>query len=194
MPWWGYTSSGSEESHPYVVYRQDWVFPTGKLKAMKMACLYEGKYIPAPEVFYCPSNRNPLYKYQSYIAPPPWGKLPQKFNSSDPIAEHNQWVRMGYTYYPTNRLTSGIPQEACKLIEQLNQRMPYMTDIMRHKEELSHKTSKSYGLDALFGDGHVTFCKNQSVFNDPIWDNWESGGVDWREFYYTVFKLIREAK
>jgi prepilin-type N-terminal cleavage/methylation domain-containing protein/prepilin-type processing-associated H-X9-DG protein len=198
MPWWGYTDSGSEEMHPYVCYRQDWVFSTGKLKAMRMACLYEGKYIPEPRVFYCPSNRIPLYKYESYIVPPPWGKLPQKFNASDPSSEHNQWVRMGYTYYPTSRVGKkdefGIPQEAAQIIEQLNQRIPYMTDVMRHKIELSHKTRSTYALNALFGDGHVIPCKTQKVFNNPIWDDWESGGVDWREFYYKVFKLISENK
>src|SRR4030042_3775066 len=164
LPWWGYTSSGSEESHPYVVYRQDWVFPSGKLKAMRMGCLYEGKYISMPQVFYCPSNRIDLYKYESYINPPPWGTLPQQFNATD-TTEHNQWVRMGYTYYPTSRMVrSGVHQEAATLIEHINKRIPCMTDVMRHKAELSHKTSKYYGLNALFGDGHVSFCRDQSVF------------------------------
>jgi prepilin-type N-terminal cleavage/methylation domain-containing protein/prepilin-type processing-associated H-X9-DG protein len=194
LPWWGYTKSGSEEIHPYVVYRQDWVFLSGKLMAMRMACLYEGKYISMPEVFYCPSNKIALYQYKSYIVPPPWGTLPQQFNTSS-SSDRNQWVRMGYTYFPTSRFVkSGIPQEAARLIEHLNQRIPYMTDVMRHKTELSHKTSKYYGLNALFGDGHVTYCKDQSVFNDPIWDDWENEGVDWREFYYTVFKQVGEAK
>jgi prepilin-type N-terminal cleavage/methylation domain-containing protein/prepilin-type processing-associated H-X9-DG protein len=198
LPWWGYTTSGSEESHPYVVYRDDWVFKTGRLMPMRMACLYERKYITEAKVFYCPSNRIDLYKYESYIIPPPWGTLPQQFNSSDPSSEHNQWVRMGYTYYPTSPLgkknNQGIPTEAAKLIEQLNPRIPYMTDVMRHKTELSHKTTRSYALNALFGDGHVSFCMNEKVFNNPIWDTWENGGVDWREFYYTVFKQISEAK
>lgn len=194
MPWWGYTISGSEEGHPYVVYRQDWVFPTGKLKAMRMACLYEGKYISVPETFYCPANNIALYKYESYINPSPWGSLPQKFNASDPSAEHNQWVRMGYTYYPTSRLASGVPTQTCKIIEQLNQRIPYMADVMRHKKELSHNTYKSNGVNALFGDGHVIFCKDQKVFNNSIWDAWEAGGVDWREFNYKVFKMVSESK
>ncbi|OHB83521.1 MAG: hypothetical protein A2Z38_05500 [Planctomycetes bacterium RBG_19FT_COMBO_48_8] len=89
---------------------------------------------------------------------------------------------------------SGVPQEAATLIEQLNQRIPCMTDVMRHKAELSHKTSKYYGLNALFGDGHVSFCRDQSVFKGQIWDDWENAGVGWREFYYTIFKQVGETK
>lgn len=209
LPWWGYDSGGSEEMHPYVAYRADWVFPTKKLKAMRMACLHERKYIPEPKVFYCPSNKIPLYKYESYIDPPPWGFLPQKFNVTKP----NQWVRIGYTYYPTDPKSkkvapSGdtnirIPESTAKRIDKLDQRIPYMTDVIRHnteypKEELSHKTRNTYALNALFGDGHAAYCNDQSVFNDPVWDEAAAGqfkaGNKWREFYYRVFKLIGEVE
>jgi prepilin-type N-terminal cleavage/methylation domain-containing protein/prepilin-type processing-associated H-X9-DG protein len=197
MPWWGYTDADEEdeEMHPYVVYRRDagWMWPTGKLKAMRLACLYEGKYIREPKVFYCPSNRLPLYKYESYIDPLPWGTLPQNFNSSPANTEaHNQWVRIGYEYFPTSRSSPknsfGIPQMACKRADLLDQRIPYMTDVLRHKKELSHKGRSSYAVNALFGDGHVRLCNNAAVFNDPIWDKYES--APWREYYYTIFKLI----
>jgi prepilin-type N-terminal cleavage/methylation domain-containing protein len=198
MPWWGYEADGDEEMHPYVAYRDDWVFPTKKLKAMRLACLYEGKYIRDPKVFYCPSNRIPLYKYESYIDPPPWGKLPQNFNST-PDSDHNQWVRIGYEYYPTSHLgakdSSGIPVETARTIDRLDRNIPYMTDVIRHKSELSHKTRSTYALNALFSDCHVTFCNDQSVFNDPVWGKWEPApSIEWREFYYTVFKLIGRAK
>jgi len=70
-----------------------------------------------------------------------------------------------------------------------------MTDVIRDntqepKEELSHKTRNTYALHALFGDGHVTLCNDRSVFNDPVWDEAGSDAIDWREFYYRVFKLI----
>jgi prepilin-type N-terminal cleavage/methylation domain-containing protein/prepilin-type processing-associated H-X9-DG protein len=196
MPWWGYTDpeEEQEEMHPYVVYRRDpgWMWPSGKLKAMRLACLYEGKYIREPKMFYCPSNRLPLYKYVSYIDPPPWGKLPQNFNTASTGEAHNQWVRIGYEYFPTSRLgeknSSGIPQMACKKADQLDQRLPYMTDVLRHKKELSHKGRSSYAVNALFGDGHVRLCNNTRVFDDPIWDAYDS--APWREYYYTIFKLI----
>jgi len=110
LPWWGYDEgtasdpyAGSEESHPYVAYRKDWVWPDKKLKAMRMACLYEAGLITDPKIFYCPAMRDPVFMYKSYIkfmgATTPWGSQPQDFNY-----EHgrNQWVRVGYTYYPTD--------------------------------------------------------------------------------------------
>jgi prepilin-type N-terminal cleavage/methylation domain-containing protein/prepilin-type processing-associated H-X9-DG protein len=194
MPWWGYSDPGeeSEEMHPYVAYRDDWVFPSGQLKAMRMACLYEAKCIREPKVFYCPSNRLPLYKYESYIDPSPWGRLPQKFNAASTGEAHNQWVRIGYEYFPTDpkgeKNTTGIPVHTARKIDKLDTRIPYMTDVLRHKDELSHKSRSTYVVNALFGDGHVRLCNDRSVFNDPIWDRYDS--APWREYYYTIFKLI----
>jgi len=202
MPWWGYSDpeEKKEEIHPYVVYRRDpgWMWPSGKLKAMRMACLYEAKCIREPKVFYCSSNRIPLYKFESYNDPPPWGWLPQNFNTAGTGEAHNQWVRIGYEYFPTDpkseKTTDGtkIPVYTARKIDKLDTRIPYMTDVLRHRDELSHKSRSAYAVNALFGDGHVTLCNEQSVFNDPIWDRYDS--APWREYYYKIFKLIGEAK
>ncbi len=211
LPWYG------SEWHPYAVYRKDgayggrddkseppgvvppiayWDTDADKGVPMKLACLYEGDYIVKPEIFYCPSNRNPLYKYQSYIDPEPWGTLDQKFNDEG----HNQWVRVGYTYYPTNPSTKKLsstdaPVWTARKLIQLDQRIPYMTDIIRHKDQISHRAGKSYGINALFADGHVDYCTDQTVFDDPIWDEWEEGNLSKQEymkykFYYRIFSLI----
>ena len=45
------------------------------------------------------------YQYESYVNPAPpntsyeWGTLPQKFNADNKM---NQWVRIGYTYFPVD--------------------------------------------------------------------------------------------
>jgi prepilin-type N-terminal cleavage/methylation domain-containing protein/prepilin-type processing-associated H-X9-DG protein len=200
MPWWGYSNpeETSEEMHPYVVYRADsgWINPDATYKAMRMACLYKAKIIREPKLFYCPSNRNPLYKYESYINPPPWGKLPQIYNTNATGEAHNQWVRIGYEYFPTDpkseKNAAGIPVNTARRLDKLDSRIPYMTDVLRHKEELSHKSRSGYGLNALFSDGHVIFCSDQKVFADPMWDRYTA--APWREYYYTIFKLIGEAK
>lgn len=72
-------------NHSYAVYRADpgYIDANGELLAMKLALLYEGNYIGEPKVFYCPSNIAPLYKYESYCIPAPWGSLPQHFNAND---------------------------------------------------------------------------------------------------------------
>ena len=207
LPWYG------DELHPYAVYRKDgswndegrtieyWDDKRNKGVPMKFACLHRGKYMPEPKVFYCPSNRTGLYKYKSYTSPEPWGSLPQAFNTGDETGKsHNQWVRIGYTYYPTSPWTkknifTGAPFHPTKSWDRLDPRIPFLTDVMRHKDELSHKTNKIYGLHALFKDGHVVYCNDQRVFNDPIWDEWEGKELDDADmrpkFYYTVFKLIR---
>ena len=218
MPWWGYDGAatskpfdpyaGSEEMHPYVAYRKDWVWPTKALQAMRMACLYEAKIMTEPKMFYCPSNRLGLYRYESYIKKKgkttKWGVLDQDFNTLDPEGtSHNQWVRVGYSYFSTDpksgKNDEGIPELTARKIDKLDPRIPYMTDIARHnatgdpREELSHKSRKIYAMHALFSDAHVTFCNDQSVFDDPVWD--EAGtGIEWREFYYRIFKLIGDAK
>jgi prepilin-type N-terminal cleavage/methylation domain-containing protein len=202
LPWWGYTDGGGEEMHPHVAYRQDWVWPNKRLKALRLACLYEGKYITEPKLFYCPSNRDPKYKYESYIDPPPWSHLPQNFNGTQP----NQWVRLGYTYFPTDPKSDldadGILQRVAQKMAKLDRCIPYMTDIVEHKDKgglsfgLSHKTRSTYAVHALFSDGHVRLCNDQKVFDDPVWDVLTPPSSDpaWRMYYYTIYKLIGEVK
>jgi len=218
LPWWGYSVSGSPETHPYLVYRDDWTHPNRELKPMKLACLYEGKYITEPKMFYCPSNKNPLYQYESYITASSgrtveWGSRPLNLAINDD--KPNEWVRVGYFYYPTNPRDPknnteapeiGPPYEApydgthflvADRMDELDARLPYLTDVLRHLDELSHSSRNVYALHALFGDGHVTFCNDQSVFDEDYWDEWDEqtdaqkldGG-----FYYTIFKLIAQAE
>jgi prepilin-type N-terminal cleavage/methylation domain-containing protein len=205
LPWWGITPGGSEETHPYVVYRDKWRHPNKKLKAMKLACLYEDKFITEPKMFYCPSNRIALYEYESYIRydgdETPWGFLPQDFN----LDQENQWVRVGYFYYPTDPKSVkndwGAPEATAKKIEKLDPRIPYMTDVLRHLDQLSHKSRGVYAVHALFGDGHVAFCNDQRVFDEDYWELWDKkedeqklGWTGEGAFYYTIFKLISETQ
>ncbi len=203
LPWYG------DELHPYAVYRMDgedengrpyWNSNTNRGVPMKLACLYDGKYIGEGEVLYCPSNRIALYKYKSYTKPKPWGSLPQEFNTSDDKGvAHNQWVRIGYTYYPTCRwskksIFTGAPFHPTETWEQLDPRIPYMTDIIRKKKDLSHRDDKRYAVHGLFKDGHVAYCNDQTVFSDPVWDELEAeqlGGELRSKFYYRIFNLIK---
>jgi len=214
MPWWGYEPDGDEEMHPYVVYRggsgddiwrfdkavatDPWDSTKGKLKAMRMACLYEGKYITLPEVFYCPSNKDALYKFESYTDPKPWGRLPQNYND---MQGNNQWVRMGYEYYPTDpktptepmvydNVTYNVPQKTARKILGLNPHFPYMTDVIRRRAHMGHQTRNVLAIHALFSDGHVVFCNDDYVFKGRIWDDWEAASVDYKLFYYVIFKRI----
>jgi len=182
--------------HSYALYRSEspYVDATGKLLAMKLALLYEGKYIADPKVFYCPSNMSLLYKYESYNNPSPWGTLPQNFNTLDGQG-HNQWVRMGYTYLPIDprtpkNSTTQMPDETAKNIDMLDPHIPYMTDLIRHKHQISHKRQKNHAVNALFKDGHVVLCNDQRVFDSDVWDRMENGSIPELTANYIVFHLI----
>jgi hypothetical protein len=161
---------------------------------MKLAVLYENKYIADPKVFYCPSNILPLYRFESYNNPRPWGTLPQYFNSSDGQG-HNQWVRMGYNYLPIDPRApivggTGLPEDTAKVIDSLDPYVPYMTDLIRHKEEISHQRQGSYAVNALFKDGHVTLCNDRRVFEHDVWEQMEYGQIDELQANYIVMRLI----
>ncbi len=205
LPWWGYDAAttedpyaGDEESHPYVAYRRDkaaWMFPTGKLKAMRLACLYEAGLVTDPSIFYCPAMRDPFFKYESYTKyygkTTPWGFLPQDFNIE---GDHNQWVRVGYIYYPTNpnapKDPDGVPLRLARKFDELDPNIPYLTDMIWRKSYIPHDIQDTLGVNALFKDGHVVYCDDLYIFDDPLWHHWENWMIEWREFYYKVFKLI----
>ena len=189
---------GSRERHAYAVYRDtaDYVYPSGKLKALRFACLYEMNYIETPEVFYCPGNRLEQYRYESYTHPTPWGTLPQTYNTAN---GSNQWVRIGYTYYPVELKTqidplSNAPVELASKYIRLNPNIPHTTDVLHGRSNLSHQSKTVYAVNALFPDGHVSFCNDPVVFQDPVWDTFDNGFSDMRfydTYYYTIFRLIR---
>jgi prepilin-type N-terminal cleavage/methylation domain-containing protein len=188
--------SGGEDSHGYALYRGDkpeYTDASGKLIPLRLALLYENDYIDVPEIFYCPGNRLALYKYESYTNPTPWGTLPQAYNT---LNNSNQWVRMGLTYFPTEReakinASTGAPGPASKFIR-LNTNIPYITDVLHGRSNLSHQNNKIYAVNSLYADVHVSFCNDQNVFGLSVWDRFDNGmsGLSYEEYYYTVFVAI----
>ncbi|MBN2181677.1 MAG: prepilin-type N-terminal cleavage/methylation domain-containing protein [Sedimentisphaerales bacterium] len=184
--------------HSYALYRgeNDYRDAGGRLLPMKLAVFYEGGYIADPKVFYCPSNKNSLYKYESYSNPKPWGSLPQNYNTRDETGNtHNQWIRMGYTYLPIDPRkkidpSTGMPDETAGTIDSINAYIPLMTDIIRHKLEISHRRQNNYAINALFKDGSVTLCTDENVFNHEVWDQLESGSVSELQANYMVFQMV----
>lgn len=182
--------------HSYALYRADagYVDAAGKPLPMKLALLYEGKFITEPRVFYCPSNSAPLYQYESYCLPRPWGSLPQQFNLADG-GGHNQWVRMGYSYLPIDPRVkvdpaTGAPPETAKTMDGLDARLPYLTDLVRHRDEISHSRQRHPAVNALFKDGHVSICTSEAVFTHPVWEQMESAAIPELTGNYRVFQLI----
>jgi prepilin-type N-terminal cleavage/methylation domain-containing protein len=200
MPWNGSkTENGDDDAHPYTVYRckhapndNYYQYSTGcpcgaggKPIPMKVACLFEGHYVGDGKVFYCPSNFESQYKYESYTKPDPsrsgltnaWGMPHQLFS----LSSSNDWVRIGYSYYPIDETMKGppqmgpgyfglVPKYCAKRFSLLDRKHPYVTDVIWSRKSLSHKSRvdqdnipRSAGISALFKDGHVRFVKDEKV-------------------------------
>ena len=202
-------SQGDEDNNLYMLYRHDsrGINPeTGQPIPFRLACLYEGGYIAEPRVFYCPSNKRDFYRFESYNNPRPWGSPHQVFNT-----EHNDWIRMGYTYFPTDPKSEksvwtyrddvmmSVPDETAKTLLGLDPNIPYITDTIRDihdamyylwdkTKQPAHKVRNVPALNALFRDNHVVFCNEESVFEDPVWQ-YEDYPTRYA-YTYRIFKLI----
>jgi hypothetical protein len=198
-----------DEEHPYAVFRRNEVWcRNGNLDdpyPMKLGCLYREGIIADARVFYCPANTESQYQYESYINPPPWGRLPQVFNEP-PTGNGNQWVRVGYTYYPVDstapRCFNGElegPKYTARRYDKLDPNIPYLADVLWFRATMSHKTeSGGCSLNALFKDGHVVYCKDRRFFSDNpnedpqrLWPQWEQRTIRFYYFYYNFLKKIQ---
>ena len=183
-------SRPQDEGHPYAVFRDDkapWMRTANRGPIpMKLACLFVRGYLKDAKVFYCPSNQNTLYRYDSYVSPlrpgnnsNEWGTLPQAYNDK---AKSNQWVRVGYAYYPIDETLKGasgmdpvggvlVPKYTARRFDKLDRAKPYLSDVLWQRKDLSHKSGintadnrvRDAGINALFKDGHVNFAKDTTV-------------------------------
>ena len=83
-----------------------------------------------------------------------------------------------------------MPDETAKRIDLLDSYIPYMTDLIRHKYQISHKRQKNYAVNALFKDGHVKLCNDKRVFDSDVWNKMENGLIPELTANYIVFQLI----
>ena len=201
------SSSGSEESHFYVQYREDHrVAPdNSRLQPYRFACLYEAGLIEDARLFYCPANTDPARMYKSYTNPLPpntsteWGTLPQLWNAQN---YSNSWVRSGYEWFPVDknpeleRISIGgrpkAPRYLCRRFDNLDPNLPYITDIMRTREQMSHKYDEVVGLNTLYIDGRVVFCDDPDVFSHRAWDRdpYSSARPEAMSIYYERILLL----
>jgi hypothetical protein len=80
-------------------------------------------------------------------------------------------VRCGYEYYPVERnynrhRFTGAPKYVARRYERLDMAVPYVTDVLRTIETMTHKTKNTLGVNALFPDGSVVFCHDLYTFNN----------------------------
>jgi prepilin-type N-terminal cleavage/methylation domain-containing protein len=193
--WSGDFAGGpSDELHPYAVLRNDkppWMGPPPV--PMKLGCLFAGNYIAEGKLFYCPSNRDLSFMYKSYIVPTgsntstKWLTLPQAYNAA---TGKNDWVRVGYGYYPIDKDIRNVPPwrgmtrqqgryfpiVTPRKFSKVTSLSPYLTDVIWSKEDISHRSGMSTvngkvvlanaGINALFKDGHVVYRSDGPVIVD----------------------------
>jgi prepilin-type N-terminal cleavage/methylation domain-containing protein len=234
MPWYGGKdplyqppfcdpTATDSERHPYLAFRGDKTdyleggVMTGKPIPMRLGCLYRRGIIKTGKVFYCPSNKDKVYVYESYINPlapntsKEWGTLPQTVN----LNTENQWVRIGLTYFPvaTGKVDYddfGTPVVTPRKFEQMDSKKPFLADRIWNTtkntgmDDLSHNNGKLYAFNATFKAGQVIYYKGKKskgdlgVFDEDLWkgfanDAWPRFGTgdSYRYFYYHIFSPVQ---
>jgi prepilin-type N-terminal cleavage/methylation domain-containing protein len=149
--------------------------PADVRNPLNLAYLYTTKLIETPRTFYDPGLKHPdlliirfdMKYYQN--ARFPWPKC-------DDIRDH---VRGNYMYYPqSDRLAKRAPrpgEEEWTLVaeksSQLVAHRSIVTDLIYTLRTRPHTTSRNpTGLNALWGDMHVSFSTTKKAFDPKLWD------------------------
>jgi len=154
-----------------------------------LGSLYATRSVPDPRVFYCPSGKkvsqNWAYEYYSQVAPWP----------SAPAGDDN--VRTGYNYYPQPKILENVgrglelPALAYDSQDnpvplnggQVDPSKSVSTDLLHNISAAAHRDRGVAGINALFGDGHVTFQsarRNAEAFDAALWENLGSDALGFR--------------
>lgn len=164
--------------------------------------LWDTKIVAASKAFYCPSNKKGnTYAYEYYTAKDAWP------NGADLKAGDNDYLRSGYSYFPQAKTLETVvvpygfgPQSLPKLpgaasfgesllipLKQsaVDPNRSMVVDLVQTStDSLSHRNHGGpAGLNACFGDGHVTWQgikKNPTAFNNQLWSNIGNDGKSYR--------------
>jgi prepilin-type processing-associated H-X9-DG protein len=141
-------------------------------KAVNLGLLYTGSYLREPGVYYCPSLRHAkglrvVFEKKYFES----AKVPWPMNYVD------GQVNTTYTYFPQTDIPSkreneaklGWTQVASKQT-QLSAQRSIVTDLIYTWGTLAHVSGKNpWGLNVLWGDGHVNFCRTPAAFDVKLW-------------------------
>jgi prepilin-type N-terminal cleavage/methylation domain-containing protein/prepilin-type processing-associated H-X9-DG protein len=141
-------------------------------KAVNLGLLYSGNYLKNPDIFYCPSLRHAkglrvgFEKYYFQSPTVPW-----------PMFAIDGQVNMTYMYWPQSDIPSKIPAEATKgwtqtalKVTQLRADRTLVTDLIYTWGTMAHTGGKApYGVNVLWGDGHVKFSTTKAAFDPKLW-------------------------
>ena len=140
-----------------------------------LAYLYTTKLITTPKTFYDPGLRHPeliLVRFEMKYyenARYPWPKCD----------DQRENVRGCYMYYPQSDQPSTTPprpgeEEWTRVAEKSSQlvaRRSMVTDLIYTVRTRPHTTSRNpIGINALWGDVHVSFSTTKQAFDPKLWD------------------------
>ena len=171
----------------YVAYHQDQADTAGHLQPLQLATLWQQRNLDTPEVFYCtsqgPRGDNLPYTYDYYTKDRAveWGTvLPIKANGSP-----DDKIRVSYHYWLHGQ--SSLINLSTK---------PVVFDNIQHWNSVAHtKNNQPHGVNALFGDGHVSFSNNDDLFDHALWNGgpaagpWDGPGNDLELFTAILRRL-----
>jgi prepilin-type N-terminal cleavage/methylation domain-containing protein len=166
----------SPNSEPWLGY-QVFMGPEGQRADLtrpdNLGYLYAHGYIDTPSTFYDPSLRHP-------------DSLPirfdKKFYESATVLwpmVHSGRVRTMYMYYPQSDIrarpnATGPEQNWVTVAEksgQLRSHRSVVTDLIYTRATMPHTSSRNpVGLNALWGDSHVSFSTTREAFDPDLWD------------------------
>ncbi len=140
--------------------------------AVNLGLLYVNKYLTPPEVFYCPSMRHSknlrvVFEKKYFESKTvPW-----------PMYAIDGQVNMTYNYFPQSDLPSKVASEAAKdwtrvarKQSDLRATRSMVTDLVYTWGTMAHTSGRTpYGLNALWGDGHVKFSTTKAAFDPVLW-------------------------
>ncbi len=171
---WGRDEQTYETTHlepwiTYVAYHQDERDAGGEMIPLQLGLLYSSGYLEMPEVFYCPAQAGlatgEVYSFRYYTADGryPWGThVPVKASG-----QADDKIRTSYNYWLHGE----------RSLLELSAR-PVALDHIQHWNSLGHRTAdgEPAGINALFGDGHVSFSGGRRLFDPALWNGGAEAG------------------
>ena len=105
--------------------------------------------------------------FKSYSTPGTWPSSNIQQGSSCP-------VRTGYMYFPQSKVKEDVHgwnlPKYTGSVNDLTGTQSVVTELIHIRRLLPHcMGSQAKGVNALFGDGHVSFSTNQEAFADELW-------------------------
>jgi prepilin-type N-terminal cleavage/methylation domain-containing protein/prepilin-type processing-associated H-X9-DG protein len=154
---------------------------------MQMAALYIEGIVDTAEVFYCNSQykmaqtgyqKDYTYKYYTGGGVQEWGTY---------IPPGDWHIRVSYNYWMYGKVR----------LDELHASKAITVDNLQHWDVVPHRKSaqEPLGINALFADGHVSFCTGDKIFDELLWNPqgnwvWEEGPGNNRPEFEEILRRL----